>query len=220
MTLPKIIDVSYEVYSSPYMIKKELNRLLRSNQIMSFDVECRSVYDKDTREEADTYLKNVSTNDDYYKQARLVSESSGLSFPSIVRTTHFIFGTSRSESVIFICETDEMEMYLWEKIAEYKGLILIHNSLFDLKIMYQRIRKLPQNFIDTALFVKSMINHVDIWKAKTGLKVLMANYYDPKWSLMEDYEPEDYKDKEFLNYCGIDGAACYYLYELILEELA
>jgi len=219
MVRSSIIKVNHTVYTSTYNIRKGIKKLLATNDLMSFDTEVRSVYDKETRKEAKDYLKDVNTSDSLYKQAMLVKESSGLSFPSIVNTTHFIFGTSREESHIFVCNNPSIEMFIWEEIAKYEGTLLVHNSLFDLKIMYQRVKKLPKNFIDTSLLVKSMINHVDIWKAKVSLKELMGSYYDPKWVLMEDYEPEDLKNKDFISYCAIDGAATMYLYELILEEL-
>lgn len=215
-----VIPVDYDLYASSYTIKNKLPKLLASHAVLSFDTECRSVYDKHERAEAKEYLKDLPTSDPLYKQARIVSESSGLSYPSIVNVTHFIFGESRNKSTVIVCTSPDMEMFIWREIAKYNGLLLVHNSLFDLKIMYERVGVLPKNFIDTALKVKCLINHVDIWKAKVGLKELMGEHFDPKWSLMNEYEPEDLKNKAFLNYCAIDGAATYYLYELIQEELA
>ena len=219
MVTNKVIDVKYTLYTSSYNIRKQIAKLLERCNILAFDVETRSVYDKDERAEAKEYLKDSNPSDSLYKHARVVSESSGLSFPTLVRTTHFIFGESRDTSHVVVCTTPELEMFLWNLVADYKGKLLVHNSLFDLKIMFERAGKLPVNFYDTALMVKCLINHVNIWKAKTGLKVLMGEYYIPKWSLMEDYEPENLKKKDFIIYCAIDGASCFYLYELIQEEL-
>lgn len=216
-----MINVDFTLYTSSYSIRKQLPKLLERCDILSLDTETRSVYDKAERKEASEYLKDADHKDAYYRQARVVAESSGLSYPSIVRTTHFIFGESKDKSHVIVCTTPEMELFIWNLIADYNGLFLVHNSLFDLKIMYQRIGKLPKNYKDTALMVKCLINHVNIWKAKTGLKVLMGEYYNPKWSLLgEDYEPENLKHGDFIIYCSIDGAATFYLYELIQEELA
>lgn len=220
MAFQDIEKVTYEVYKTEYLIKKYLSKILQDNEILSFDTETRSLYPKNVREEAEEYLKENDVIDTTYKQARLVVASSGLSYPSITRTTHFIFGVSKNKSYIIICNDYRTEMYIWNILATYKGLLLIHNSLFDLKIMYERIKKFPYHYIDTALLAKCLINHVNIWKSKTGLKELMGGYYDPKWSeLAEDYEPEDLKNKDFLNYCAIDGAATFYLYELILKQI-
>lgn len=217
--MPKTISVEYTLYTSNYGIRNNLPKLLARCDLLSLDTETRSLYDKEERAEAKEYLKDSEPSDKLYSHARVVAESSGLSFPSIVRTTHFIFGESRDKSHVVVCTTPEMELFIWNLIADYNGLFLVHNSLFDLKIMYQRIGRLPKNYKDTALMVKCLINHVNIWKAKTGLKVLMGEYYPPKWALMEDYEPENLKKEDFIKYCAIDGCATYFLYTLILEEL-
>jgi len=214
-----IIKVNYRVFSNSYSIRKELSKVLSDYAFLSFDTEVRSLYNKDERSEAKKYLKEAKTDDYYYKQARVVSESSGLSYPEITETTHFILGISEDFSYIFVCRDHATEKFIWNKLAEYEGTIAVHNSLFDLKIMYERTGKLPKNFVDTALKVKCLINHVNIWKSKTGLKELMGSYYSPKWSLMDDYEPEDLKNKDFLMYAAIDGAATFKLHSMIDEEL-
>ena len=187
--------------------------------MLSFDCETRSVYKKEERSEAKTYLKDATTSDTYYKQARIVSESSGLSYPSLVKTTHFIFGISKNEVYTIICKTPEMELFVWNLLADYFGTFLVHNSGFDMKICYQRTGRMPKNVIDTQLLAKCLINHVNIWKAKTGLKDLVGDYYPPSWSLYSDYEPVDLKNPDFLKYCGWDGSAVWTVYELMKEEL-
>ena len=219
MSFGYISKVESNVYASSYAIKHILPKILSEHKVLSLDTETRSVYDKETRAEASAFLKEAHVKDSLYKQARVVAASTGLSFPSIVKTTHFIFGESRSKSHIIICDSAAKEMLVWKAIAEYEGLFLIHNSLFDLKIMFQRMGCLPKNFIDTALLVKCFINHVNIWKSKTSLKELMGQYYNPKWALMNDYEPENLKHSDFLDYAAIDGAATFYLWELAQEEL-
>lgn len=219
MTFKNVKHVDIVTYSSTYSIKNKLVKLLLSKDILSFDTETRSVYDEQTRNEANKYLKTVGTDDLLYRQAMVVKSSTGLSYPSIIRTTHFIFGESKDKAHVVICDTEEKEMFVWNLLVKYEGLLLVHNALFDLKIMYQRTGHFPKNYVDTSLMVKCLVNHVDIWKAKVGLKDLMGDYYNPKWVLMKDYEPEDLKHEEFINYAGIDGAATFYLYEIILEEM-
>jgi hypothetical protein len=214
-----VINVDYSVYASNYTIRKNLPLLLAKHSVLALDTETRSVYNKELRKEATEYLKTVNTSDLLYKQALMVEESSGLSFPSITRTTHFIFSESRSKSYVIVCNTPEIEMFIWKLIAEYDGKIIVHNALFDLKIMYERVGCFPKDFEDTSLMVKCLINHVNIWKAKVGLKELMGSYYSPRWIIMDDYEPENLKDPKFLEYAAIDGAATFYLSELIQEQL-
>jgi len=212
------IKVTYTVHSTAYFIHKKLKKL-KKLPLLSFDTETRSVYTKKERKEAEQLLQDSNISLETKKLSSQVMNSSGLSFPSLVNVTHFIFGISESKSVILIAENIATEMIIWNWLTKYKGLIIVHNSLFDLKLMYHRTKKFPKQYKDTALLVKSFINNADIWKAKTGLKELMGTYYDPVWQLMDEYEPETLKDPKFLKYCSIDGASTFKLYKEIKQYI-
>lgn len=211
------IQVSYDVYASSWGIKQQL-RTLASYQKMSLDIETKGIYTKEERKEALRILKDENTDTYLRKFASVVSNNSGLSFPSLIVTTHFIFGVSKSHSIILIPQIYADEIRIWKWVANYEGGFYIHNTLFDLKVMYHRIKKLPKHFIDTALRAKCLINHVEPWKARVGLKELMGPYYDPQWALIDEYEPENLLDPKFLKYAATDGAATYYLHGLIEEQ--
>jgi ribonuclease D len=112
-----------------------------------------------------------------------------------------------------------VEMIIWNWLAKYEGLIIVHNSLFDLKLMYHRVKKFPKNYEDTQLLAKTFVNHVDIWKAKVGLKELVGDHYLPAWSLFDTYEPKNLRDPKFLMYAATDGCATILLYEQLEEHI-
>jgi hypothetical protein len=208
-----MIKVTYGVTATRYNIQKKLKRLSEIS-VMSLDTETSGVYPKQDRKTAQKLLdKDPDLTIDQIKQYRMVAGNSGLSFPSLVLTTHFVFGLSKDHSEILIPDTIHTEMLIWKFIASHKSLLVIHNALFDLQIMYSRVGCLPQNYVDTALMSKCFVNHVDIWKAKVGLKELMGKQYDPSWSVYDEYEPDNPKDPKFLKYCSIDGAATFNLWE-------
>lgn len=213
-----MIRVSYEVYSTRYFIDKMLNKLFQC-PILSFDTETRGVYTPEERKEAKELLKDLDLPLNSKRLALLVENSSGLSFPSIIAVTHFIFGTSPKSSVILICEDPQLEIHIWNRIAEYQGMLAIHNTLYDLKIMFNRIGVLPCDYEDTQLLAKCLINHANTWKAKVGLKDLMGDDYDPRWLEMNDYEPENLRDPTFLRYAAIDGAATFKLWYDLQEYM-
>ncbi|WAK44668.1 hypothetical protein vBAmePPT11V19_00042 [Alteromonas phage vB_AmeP_PT11-V19] len=196
---------------------RHLPEILDAHKTVAFDVETRSIYPKYEKEEAKQYLAENEEKNDTYRLAQLVVNSSGLSNPSIVRTTHFIIGVSFSMSYIFIATDEATELMIWKILSNYKGLMIIHNALFDLRIMFNRVSKMPTNIVDTSLLAKCFINHVNVWKAKVGLKDLMGEFYDPTWTKFKDYEPTDLKDPRFLEYAAIDGAATYHLHEKLNE---
>lgn len=210
------IEVTREVYKTPWTIKLQLDWLNGWDKL-SFDVETSGLYSKEQRREA-MKLTEEGLKTEMHKLVSVVANNSGLSFPSITKTTHFIFGISKSHSVILVPPDANSELFIWNWLSKYQGTLLIHNTLFDLKIMYNRIKKLPVDYEDTMLMLKTLINNSDVWKAKTGLKDVMDGYYDPAWSLYDQYEPENPMDLNFLDYAAIDGAATYHLHELIMEK--
>lgn len=206
-----VIKVDFKVVGSKWHIMAALDKLNKL-EVLSFDTETKGVYSKAERKEAKTYLKGENLPVDKKSIALQIAANSGLSFPSLVSVTHFVFGISDNESVIIVCENPNLEMFIWKWLASYKGLLLIHNALFDLKIMYHRIGKFPHNYEDTQLLAKCLTNNVEVWKSKVGLKDLMGSYYDPMWVLIDEYEPDNVKDPKFLQYASIDGAATFKLW--------
>ena len=211
-----MIDVKYEVYTTPWSINEKLVDLT-SIPLMSFDIETKGLYSKAQRKEALKLIEQDMSIDNH-KMASVVANNSGLSFPSLIETTHFVFGLSKDYSIILIPPTPHMELRIWNWLRNYRGKLLIHNTLFDLKVMYHRIGDLPYDYEDTALMLKTLINNSDVWRAKIGLKDQMGGYYKPEWALFDEYEPENPKAIKFLEYAAIDGAATFFLYLLMQEH--
>lgn len=211
------IDVTYDVYTTPWSINEKLAHT--DCTLMSFDIETKGLYSKDQRKKAMKLIESDLSIENH-KLSSVVANNSGLSFPSLIKTTHFVFGTDKRYAFILVPPNDHVELLIWNWIRNYRGKLLIHNTLFDLKVMYHRIGDFPHDYEDTALMLKTLINNSDVWKAKVGLKDQMAGYYSPAWSIFDEYEPENPKNPKFLEYAAIDGAATYYLYQLILRETA
>jgi len=214
--MSKIIEVTREVYSTPWTINQALSEL-NAVDMMSFDIETSGLYSKEQRKAA---IKLLEADLDVYmhKLVSIVSNNNGLSFPSFTRTTPFVFGLDIDRSVVIVVPGRHMELLVWNWLRNYRGKLLIHNALFDLKVMYHRIGELPYDYDDTALMVKTLINNSDVWKAKSGLKDVMGEYYSPAWSLFDEYEPANPSDPKFLDYAAIDGAATYYLHQILMER--
>jgi hypothetical protein len=210
------IKVTYEMAASSWAIRKKLCEL-DDVELMAFDVETSGLYAQAQRKEAAKLLE-ADMSPENHKLASVVANNSGLSFPSLTQTTHFIFGLAQDHSVVLVADTQHKEMQIWNWLCMFNGTLVIHNTLFDLKIMYHRIGKFPKHFEDTALMIKTLINNANNWQAKVGLKDVMGSHYPAAWALFDQYEPENLKNPKFLEYAAIDGAATYFLYQLLLEE--
>ncbi len=215
--MPKIIKVTREVYSTPWTITEALSIMVKIPK-MAFDIETSGLYSKEQRKEA-IKLTEANLDTEMHKLVSVVANNNGLSFPSITQTTHFVFGLSNHHSVILVPQGRHMELLIWNWVRNYHGKLLIHHALFDLKVMFHRIGDLPYDYEDTALMVKTLINNSDVWKSKSGLKDVMGEYYSPSWALFSEYEPENPLDPDFLDYAAIDGAATFYLHEILMERM-
>ena len=214
----KHIKVKYTVFSTLYKIRKELKRLAKL-PVMSLDFEVQSIYSLEERAEAKCLIKEKqdTMSPEDIRLSKLVANSSGLSHPAITKVTHVIFGISEDESVVFIVNGPKTQRYILDWIVQHQGKLLIHNSLFDLKIVYYHTGLYPKDPEDTQLLARTFLNHVEDWKAKSGLKHLMGSHYDPKWQLVDNYDIIDYHDESFLVYCSIDGAATVKLWNDLQE---
>jgi len=213
-----IIKVSYEIASTSYTIGKIL-RKLESVPLLAVDTEVRSIYSNKEIKEAKELLKDTTNMSvEIVNELKLIAGSSGLSYPKITKVTHFILSYDKEHSYILLPSTPQEELRIWNWLAKFQGKVLVWNSLFDMKIMYERIQQLPIDLEDPMLMLRTLINDVDSWKCRTGLKEFVGSYYDPKWGMMEDYTNENYKDVSFLQYCANDTSALLLAYELICEE--
>ena len=214
------IKVEYEVYSTLYAIKKALERVEAFNETISFDIETRSIYTKTQRQLAKIYLKEDDLPIEKVNEYTRILHSSGLSHPSVVQTTHIILGLDVNRSIIFVVD-EKLERYIFNWLVRTNLKVLIHNANFDLKMVYYRTGMYPKNYEDTQQLAKSLINDCNNYHSRTGLKLLVGSYYPPKWSMKEetDYEVKDYKDKDFLLYCAIDGAGTMLLYNILQKTI-
>ncbi len=212
------IKVDYQLFTDSYFLKK-LFKKLETYDVLGFDTESSGVYPKIERELANQWINTEKLSVQKRKQYLLIANNSGLSFPNLTRTTHFIFSPTNDFSYIIVCQTLSQEMKVWKWLTTYRGKLLIHNTVHDLQIMYDRVKQFPHDYEDTMLLSKCFINNCDVWKAKVGLKDLMGSQYDPAWALFDQYEPEEVYDTKFIEYAAIDGAAVFGLWNDIQEHI-
>jgi len=216
--MKKTVKLDYEVHSTLYAIRKLLDKIEAEYDVVSFDIETRSIYTKFQRELAKTYLDKHELDIEEVNEYTRILHSSGLSHPSIVKTTHIILGLSDTKSVILIVD-EKLERYVFNWLVNTNLKILIHNASFDLKLVHHRTGRFPKDFEDTQQLAKVLINDCNNYKSRTGLKVLMGSYFPAKWSIKEetDYEIDNLKDNNFLEYCHMDGISVMQLWDMLKD---
>ena len=111
------IEVKFKYYTTKYTISKALDKLL-DRKIMSLDFEDQSIYTVDERTEAKELVKKHQDelNSEDLRISKVVARCSGLSHPSIVKTTHVIFGLSEDEAIVLVVNDSKVEQFIMDWI--------------------------------------------------------------------------------------------------------
>lgn len=216
-----VTKVEYTSSNNLFTIIETLNRLEKEYDVLGCDFESCSRYSDEEKEEMKEFLeKNEETLDrEEKRQIRQFIESDGLSHPSLTYITHFQVAWNDHESFVAILDTEQKRKTVFRWIVKTKVKQIWHNLSFDGKHIMYHTGKLPQNFEDTEVLSKTLLNHVETYKAKVGLKELMGYKYG-SWAISKDaFNLSQIYDEELIKYAATDPCACFSLYEEIMESL-
>ena len=184
----------------------------------AFDFETASKWSDDTK----LLLKaDLELTEDREEQRILQQkiDSTGLSHPSLVRVTHMSMATSDRDGYVFIMDNDEILDYCMNWLVTTNIRQIWHNASFDFKQIYHHTGKFPKLYEDSQQLAKSLINHVETFKANTQLKHLMGYAYGA-WGLTEDYfNVSNLYDETLLLYAATDACASWQLWDVMQHNL-
>lgn len=146
-------------------------------------------------------------------------EATGLGHPSQEGLTHLSVATSPNEGFVLIFDQPTMEKIALEWLVTTSIKQIWHNFTFDGKHIYFRKHGLPKDFEDSQQLAKSLLNHVDVWKANTSLKELMGWKYGDWAIAAEAFGYERMKDPKVIKYAAIDAMATFQLWLDIQGDL-
>jgi len=212
------IEIEHSYSAIPYVILNKLNSL---PDTVACDFEAALRYRPDELEAWKLQLeedKELSQADRIAINARL--KATALSHPFHVVLTHFSIAWSDHEAFVAILETKKARDVVLQWLVTTDRLQIWHNASFDFKHIYYHTRKFPLRFEDTQLLAKTLVNHVDVWRAKVGLKELAEHVYGGWGVSSELFTLANLRDKVLLKYAGVDACATFWLYEAIKKKLA
>lgn len=89
---------------------------------------------------------------------------------------------------------------------------------YDFRHLYYHTGKFPINYEDSQILAKTLINHVDTFKARTGLKELQGHKYSA-WGISSDnFTLAQMNEPHVLHYAAIDAAATYDLWQYLQSQ--
>jgi len=202
------VKVDYEYTSNPFTAIRWLNSL---GPTAAFDFETASKYS--TADKTRYELELETSNDRARKRIlRQRISSTGLSHPSLSRLTHISFADCDNFARIIILDKPLITRRVLHWLTTTNRLQVWHNATFDFKFIYYYTGKFPRYYEDSQQLAKSVINHVNVWKANTQLKLLMGHKYGA-WAVTADkFVQDNLFDEDLIKYAGYDAAATYSLW--------
>jgi len=210
--------VKYTSSKNLYEIISKLNNL---PEVFTADFETASKFTTEEKSEMLIFLEThkETLDREEIRQIRQFIESNGLSHPSLSCVTHLSVAWSSTDAFVAILPTDTHRKRILQWLANTERKQIWHNLSFDGKHIMYHTGKFPKNFEDTEVLAKTLLNHVDIYKAKSGLKHLMGYKYG-EWGISKDaFKLEEMFDENLIKYAATDSAATYALWEELQNEI-
>ena len=210
------IVVNYEYTNNPYKTKQWLSNL---PDLFAADFEVASKYTKRQKDLIKHRLDNYKLS---FEEERVLLQqltSDGLSHPSLTVITHLSVGWTDRDSKVIVCDSERIRMLVLDFLITTQKEQLWHNCVFDFKHIFYHTGVLPQNYTDTQLLAKALLNDADSFKDRTGLKELMGYAYGAWGISKDDFTLEEMWTEDMLKYAATDSPATYKLFEDIQGDL-
>lgn len=208
------IEVNYKATTNLLEADKWL-RFLDTKPIISCDFETALKY---TQSELDHY-KAVLSDDTSSKrdiiQAKSILNATALDHPSHTVITHLSVAWSDSDAYVFIIDSERLLNRILYWLTHTKVKQVWHNASYDFRQIQYRTGLFPIDYEDTQLLAKCILNHVETYKAKSGLKDLAGHVYGD-WAISADnFDVSQMYESHVLKYAATDACATYWLWNSI-----
>lgn len=212
-----IVKVTGHYTADPAIAKKWLKRVEESGEF-ACDFEAKVRYTPEQIAALEQLANNEKLPNLERRKAQAVLDATALNHPVHSMVTHFSFGTADDEAYVIVTETDELRAMVFDFLTTTEATQIWHNASYDFMHIYFHTRKFPKVYEDTAIFTKTLINHVESHKAQVGLKELAGHRYG-HWALAkEDFDMPDLWDNTLLLYAATDAAATWYVWESLCRN--
>lgn len=207
------ITVTYKHTSNVY----EANQLIREISqypLFTADFEVATKY---TQADLDSYRLELESCTNKRRRQQLHSRlnATALDHPSHCTLTHCSIAISESEAYVFILDNPRITNRILNFLVTTPIKQVWHNASFDFKHIYYQTGKMPIDYEDTQIFAKTILNHVEVQQAQTGLKQLAGTPYGA-WGISEDnFTTDAYYEPKMLLYSATDACATYWLWNSI-----
>ncbi len=214
MQVEHSIKVNYESTNDPVVAEAWLQSL---PDTFAADFETAIRYTSEEVEDAK--LKMVDPELPRRKQVyfQSIANASALGHPYHCTITHCSIAYSEKDAYVFIIDNQEIADIVLNFLVETEKLQVWHNYSYDGRFLMYYANANAKNVEDTQIFAKTLVNHVEVFKANTGLKDLAGHWYGD-WAISADaFDVSQQYEEYVLKYAAIDACATFKLWEYLNE---
>ena len=194
-------------------------RELESHPIISCDFETAIRYTPTDLAHFQSIIDSPDSSHLAKRQAQSCLRATALDHPSHTTITHLSVAWSESDAYVFIINSTKLlnRILTWLTTTTVKQVW--HNFSYDGKLIHHFTGKFPHDVEDTQLLAKCILNHVETYKARTGLKELAGHKFGD-WGISADnFTLNQQFDPNVLRYAATDACATYWLWTSIQSYL-
>ena len=212
-----VIHVTYDVAKTTSRAKELLAEISKA-PLFAADFEVAVKYSKRQLDEWQSMLElpDLPKLDKVAIQSKL--SATALDHPSHSTITHCSIATSNNHAYVFVLNNKSITDYVLDFLITTPIKQVWHNASYDFQRLYYHTGKFPIDYEDSQILAKTLINHVDTFKARTGLKELQGHKYGA-WGISSDnFTLDQMYQPHVLHYAAIDAAATYDLWQYLQSQ--
>ena len=213
------INVDYEWTKVPRIAAQWL-REIKGPVACDFEVAIK--YSKEEIQKMKDRYEIIKDDDNHFAEAKSlysITKATGLSHPYYCMITHFSFAESENKGKVIVLDDKRTAKLLLTWLVETDVKQLWHNASFDFKHIQFHTGRFPKVYEDTQIASKCLLNHVETFKANTGLKHMMGHYYG-NWAVSADnFTLEQMYNEDLIKYAAVDACATFKLWTEIESHI-
>ena len=219
MVIPGSIIVNYESTNDATTAKQWLESLPK---LIAVDFETAIRYSRKEVQEAQENMVDLEIPKIDRIRHQAIAKATALGHPYHCTITHCNIAWAEDDAYVFIIDNAEIADVILSFLTTTTRKQIWHNYGYDGRFMRYYANADPIDIEDTQILAKTLLNHVETFKAKVGLKDLMGAWYGD-WGISSDnFTIEQQHNPEVIKYSAIDAAATFklwgYLQDFIKEN--
>lgn len=214
MKLPRSIQVNYQSTNDANTAKQWLHGL---PNLFAADLETAIRYSNETIQTAKEKMVDELLPKKERIRYQAIAKATALGHPYHCTITHVNVAWTEEDAYVFIIDNKKIADVVLNFLVTTTSKQIWHNYCYDGRFMRYYAHADPIDIEDTQILAKTLINHVETFKARTGLKELMGPWYGD-WGISSDnFTLEQQHDPKVIKYSAIDAAATFKLWEYLQD---